>query len=326
VTLSTGWPLLVAAGDAPSSHVQLRVLLGYVQTGFGSFALDAVLVATAVGYVMLVVRGVRAGRPWPPLRTASFLAGLLALFVALGSGLAAYDDLNASLHVIQHALLMMVAPPLLVLGRPISALSQLPSRRLRVALARLVRSRPLSVATGPAAWLLYYGTMAVYFLSPLYALSIRNQTFHEATHGWFFLVGYLFWSGLIGVDGPVGRHSRAWRIASVIVGMPVEAATGFGLIVWSGPLAVGENAAQAHAAGQVLWMVTMFVNGLALAVLIFQWVLADERAGRALGPLQPIGPALGLRPSVADVVAGAQVLEAHPDGGGEGGTRQVPEP
>ena len=51
-------------------------------------------------------------------RAAAFYGGLLALVLAFDSPVAAYDDRLISVHMTQHMLLMMVAPPLILLGQP----------------------------------------------------------------------------------------------------------------------------------------------------------------------------------------------------------------
>ena len=54
----------------------------------------------------------------PTWRLAAFLSGLLSLWVAIGSPLAAFDDVSLSVHMVQHLLLMAVVPPLALLGAP----------------------------------------------------------------------------------------------------------------------------------------------------------------------------------------------------------------
>src|ERR1700758_397681 len=49
---------------------------------------------------------------------AAFLGGLIALWIALASPIEAFAGLLLSVHMVQHMLLMMVAPPLLLLGQP----------------------------------------------------------------------------------------------------------------------------------------------------------------------------------------------------------------
>lgn len=309
---------LVAAGDAPSPHVSLHVLLSYFQTGVPSLVVDVLLVAAAVGYVLgtraLVRRRAAAAAPaapaaapaaaapaaaaaaaapaaaavaagsqpwrWPPTRTVAWLAGLVAVFVAVGSGLAAYDDLNPSAHVVQHVLLMMVAPPLLFVGRPVTVLLQVLRRPAQVRAVRVLGSRVARGLTGPVAWPLYYGTMAAYFLTPLYALSVRTTPFHDATHGWFLAVGCLFWAGAVGDDLPGHRRSPTGRLLSLMAGMPVESAIAVALLFWPAPLAPGETVSAAHHAGAVLWIGAMATSGVGVALVLTRWIGVDARTVR----------------------------------------------
>ena len=78
--------------------------------------LIAVLAGCAVGY-LLAARRVRGG--WPRSRSALFLAGLAVLATALLSGIDTYADDLLSVHMVQHMLLMMVAPVLIVWSAPV---------------------------------------------------------------------------------------------------------------------------------------------------------------------------------------------------------------
>ena len=75
-------------------------------------------------YITGVVTLHRRGRPWSPWRTAAFVSGLLMLDIALVSVLASYDDDVFVAHIVQHLLLMMVGPPLLALGAPVTLVLQ----------------------------------------------------------------------------------------------------------------------------------------------------------------------------------------------------------
>src|SRR6202035_5950505 len=54
----------------------------------------------------------------PAWRLAAFLGGIFSLWIAVGSPLEAFDDVSFSVHMVQHLLLMAVAPPLILLGAP----------------------------------------------------------------------------------------------------------------------------------------------------------------------------------------------------------------
>ena len=101
----------------------------------------------------------RAGGRWPLRRTASFLGGISCVVFALQSGIDAYDDRLLSIHMVQHMLLLLVAPALLLGGRPlILALRALPPRR-RSSLAKAVHSARAYTAPVPA--LAVFGAVVV---------------------------------------------------------------------------------------------------------------------------------------------------------------------
>jgi putative copper resistance protein D len=300
---------VIGAADAPSAHVALRVLLTWFQTGAASLLVDGVLAAAALAYLsaaaLLGHRSRAAGRErrWPVPRTGAFVAGLAIVFVAVSSGLAAYDDVNPSAHVVQHALLMMVGAPLLVAGQPLVLAAQAGPRPLQHRLVRLTGGRAAAIATGPVAWVLYLGSMAGYFLTPLYAASIRDEVLHDSAHAWFLAVGCLYWTGVLGPDVAGHRRSPARRAVLVLAGMPVEAAIGVALVVWPRPLAPGYSLTATHAAGVVFWMTAMVTSGAAVAVLAHRWIRSDERRVRRIeqssDPIVPLPPPVVTRPADA---------------------------
>src|SRR5580693_1747929 len=135
----------------------------------------SVLVASAAAYVWGVERLRRRGRSWPAARSASFAGGLAVLAVALCSGLAHYDTTVFSLHMVQHLLLAMAAPPLLALGAPVTLALQAGSRTVQRRLLAVLHSWPVAVITHPlVAWTLMGGSLVVLYFTSLYALSLRH--------------------------------------------------------------------------------------------------------------------------------------------------------
>lgn len=92
---------------------------------------SAVLIVLAAAYFggVRVVGRPHPARPWPARRTAAFLLGLAAVAVATQSSIGVYDDVLLSIHMTQHLLLIMVAPPLLIFGRPVTLLLHAPVTR-----------------------------------------------------------------------------------------------------------------------------------------------------------------------------------------------------
>src|SRR5947209_19501900 len=103
-----------------------------------------VLELTASAGLYLWAANVRARR-WSHWRTLAFLAGLGCVLMALESGVDAYDDRLLEIHMVQHMLLLMLAPPLLLAGRPlILALRALPPTGRAGLMRATTRMRPVT--------------------------------------------------------------------------------------------------------------------------------------------------------------------------------------
>ena len=245
-----------------------------------TLATDAALLAVGVAYGLGVLRLRRRGRRWSPWSTTSFVAGLAAIFVAVGSGLATYDDTNFSAHMVQHSLLMWLAPVLLPFGRPVTLAVQGASRRWQVRIVRLTNSRGSNLLVGWPVWLASYATMPVYLLTALYGVSLQDHAVHDLVHAWFLTVGFLFWQGVLGLDPVRRRRSHLWRMVGLAARMPIQTALGVVLMATPVRLVQDTSLGATHAGGQVLWMATMVASGIGTVTLLAQWAVADERRGR----------------------------------------------
>jgi len=207
--------------------IRWQTVLGGWQSdavAIAGLTLEAALAATYVLAAMSVSRR-RRPRPWAP--TASFLAGLIVLVLALQSGLASYDDTVPWVHNLQHVLVMSVAPPLLALGAPVTlCLQALPTRDARRLVGVLHHPAARALCGRSAAVHLpldYYGVMAIYLFTPAYALSRDNAAFHIGTHVVFFVCGLLFWVPIVGVDATGWRPAQRTRVLLVGAGFPINA-------------------------------------------------------------------------------------------------------
>ena len=241
-------------------------------------------VGAAVLYLLAV--GHAAGR-WPVRRTSAFLAGIGAVVLALQSGIDSYDDRMLSDHMVQHLLLLLVAPPLLLGGRPvILALRSLPPTR-RAAFARgLDWSRRF---TGPVQSLvLFTAAVLLTHLPSFYDATLRHALLHDAEHALYLTVGVLMWSPLLDGD-PLPRHrlSGIGKLVYLVVAMMPMALIGAYLNRDSGLFypaygpsahALGISALNDQAqAGAIMWVVggcIMVAVGLSAAVAA---MVAEER-------------------------------------------------
>jgi cytochrome c oxidase assembly factor CtaG len=252
-----------------------------------------VLVGAAVAAYVIGVRRLAArGRRWPAGRTLAFVSGSAVLLLATETGLARYDTVLFSLHVVQHVLLAMVAPVLLVLGAPLTLALQSASPRNRMALRRALASRLGGVATNPlVALVAFSGTLFVLYFTPLYELSLRHDAVHAWVHIHFVVTGFLFAAAVIGLDELRHRPSFPARLGIVLATVPAHAFLGVALLSARVPVAAewyasigrawGGTALQDQRLGAGILWVTGEVFGLTLAcVVLVQWMAHSEREGR----------------------------------------------
>ena len=145
-------------------------------------------------------------------RAQAFYAGLAALVLAVEPPLDGLADRLFWAHMLQHMLLQMVAPPLLVLGAPWLPIWRVfplaDRRRLGHWLTRSTGASPLRLAARllarPAvAWVLFIGTIAISHLPRVFDYALRDPAFHEAEHALFLGLGLVFWSRAL--DSPPSR-------------------------------------------------------------------------------------------------------------------------
>jgi cytochrome c oxidase assembly factor CtaG len=152
-----------------------------IQTAFDSWTLPLPVTLALLLIACVYLRG------WLHLRKAfphtisiaqfaAFMSGLSALWIAIGSPISALDDELLTFHMVQHLLLMAVAPPLILLGAPLMPLLHgLPQRFVRGALGPLFRCPAVQwvggVATHPMFCLLAASSAVIaWHYPPLFEL------------------------------------------------------------------------------------------------------------------------------------------------------------
>ncbi len=265
--------------DEISPPVQIHQLLAGWQTDLMSLVALAIEVGVALWYVVSVVRLARRGRHWSPWRTVSFLIGTLAVVAAIQSGLASYDDSVFQCHVIQHLLLMNVAPIFYALGAPVTLALQASDRSTQKRLLAVLHSRAIAFITQPVLVVINFaGTMLIFFLTPFYQFSLEHPLIHELTHLHFLISGILYWWLVVGVDPSRWRLSFPAKLGYLAVGIPTTAILGLALTQSGTSIApLFHTTADTHAGGAILWIVGELFTLGALAIVVIQWMVADNR-------------------------------------------------
>lgn len=252
----------------------------------GPFALVTIAVLIGVGYWYLRADWQLAvrGRRWPPHRTAAFVAGLVAIDVAIQSPVASFTATYFEAHVIQHLLLMVVAPPLLALGAPSTLLLQTSSRRVKTLWLGVLRSRPFALLTFPVTvWAIYFGLMFAFFLSSLINVSMHHMWLMDVMNTLFLFGATLYWWPMVGLDPIVHwRMGYGARMVNILLGGPPEVILGLAILSAHQPIASMYSLSSTHAGGGLLWVSTEAATLIGFIPIFWQWVRADERSAKRL--------------------------------------------
>lgn len=135
----------------------------------------------------------------PAWRAVCFFGGVLSLWIAIASPIDALDDYLLAVHMIQHFILMSVAPPLIVLGAPaVPLLRGLPRWIIRKPLHPFFASRWLQrflhALNHPALiWLAMSIAYLGWHVPAAFELTFRSEAWHNTEHLCFFLTSVAFW-------------------------------------------------------------------------------------------------------------------------------------
>ena len=175
-----------------------------VTAAFASWPLDGRVIALLLLSAFVYTRGWLKGRQllhneYDGMRIGAFMGSMVVLFLATESPLDAFDSLFLSAHMAQHLLLIMIAPPLLLLSHPLlPMLRGLPKGFVKEGLGPFLSWRPLKNffgwLTSPIpAFLVFAGSTLGWHLPFMYELALSSAAWHGLQHACFFWSGVLFW-------------------------------------------------------------------------------------------------------------------------------------
>lgn len=151
--------------------------------------------------------GRRAGiQRW---EVAAWCAGQLSLLIALISPVDRLSDFLFSAHMTQHEIIMVVAPPLIVLGRPWVALLWALPQPLRLRVAGALRERRIrwawKASSSPLVTLVVHAIIVwLWHVPALFEAALESERVHAVQHASFFASAAFFWWAVIR-----GRYGRA---------------------------------------------------------------------------------------------------------------------
>jgi putative membrane protein len=195
-----------------------------------AFALCLVAYQYLRGWLLLRANPSSAIPPW---RAASFFLGLILIWTACASPLAAYDHSLLTFHMIKHLLLMTIAPALILLGDPLRVFWIATPSFIQQPLCRLLRQpSPRRIArtlTNPAlCWTVSALTLLAWHVPAIFALSMESETWHIIEQLSFFSAGILFWWPLIHPWPSLATGPRWWVLLYLFLAtLPCDILSGF---------------------------------------------------------------------------------------------------
>jgi putative membrane protein len=252
-----------------------------------SWTFDPTAIVPVIALVALYGLAWRRTRGVPEIqrpslgRAALFASGVLVILIALVSPLDSLGDQLMVMHMVQHMLLLDVAPILLILG--------LTKVLLRPATRRLTAvERGAGYFAHPAfAVALYVGMMWMWHIPALYDRAQGNSALHALEHLCFFSAGTLYWWHLL---SPIRGHMRLGGMGPVMYMVATKLLVGsLGIVLAFAPSAFypfyehhphywGLSAREdQNLAGLVMALEQSIVMGIALVVLFVQMLTESER-------------------------------------------------
>ncbi|GAA2911338.1 cytochrome c oxidase assembly protein [Streptomyces mexicanus] len=260
------------------------------------FFLVGCLLALAL-YGWGVVRLLRRGDSWPVGRTVAYVVGVLTVLLVMCTRLNDYGMVMFSVHMVQHMVISMLSPILILLGAPITlALRALPvagrgRKGPRELLLALLHSRYVRVITHPAFTIpLFIASLYALYFTPLFDFLMGSKAGHIAMMVHFLAVGVAFFWPIMGIDPGPHRPGYLMRMLELFAGMPFHAFFGIALMMASTPMvdtfkhppaSLGiEALSDQTAAGGIAWAFSEVPSVLVLLALLFQWYRSEQRQAK----------------------------------------------
>lgn len=273
-----------AAGQVPTDplgialawHLDVPIMLGLIVAG--------AMYWTAVASVNEAHRG----NPWPRRRSVFFALGLTAIGLALLSPLDTLSDDLLSVHMLQHLLLVAVAPPLLAASGIGTLALRAAARSTRDAyLLPFLHSRLISTLTFPViGWLALPAVMWGSHFSQLYDLALVDDGIHAVEHLLYFTAASLFWWPLLAPDPLRWRLHPAAKAFAVLTQMPAMSFLAVTIVSAPAPLYPAylgrstpfglDTLAEQQLGGSVMWLTGDIALLAAGAAVLVAWMRHED--------------------------------------------------
>jgi putative membrane protein len=201
-------------------------------------------------------------------RAGNFILGLFFIWLAVASPVAALDHELLTIHMVQHLLLMTLAPPLIWFGAPMKPLLHGLPQGFGNVMRHCFRSPPIrrlgrAIAHPAVCWLAAAATLVGWHVPSLFALGMRSGLWHAIEQVSFLASGLLFWWPVI-KPGQGASSGSEWPILLYLflATLPCDILSGFLVFCdrvvypayFSSALGIGFSALEdQQCAGALMW-------------------------------------------------------------------------
>jgi putative membrane protein len=199
----------------------------------GSVLFSLILVFAALlylrGWLSLSSNSLKVYSAW---RTVSFLLGLFLIWVAAASPVAAFDHELLTVHMLQHLLLMTLAPPLIWLGAPVRPVVHgLPQQFVERVMVPLSQSQAVkrfvkTLGTPKLAWLAACAALVGWHIPSLFSLGMQSMAWHRFEHLSFLATGILFWRPVLQPSTGASREDLSTILYLFFATLPCDILSG----------------------------------------------------------------------------------------------------
>ena len=247
-------------------------------------------------YVNGLSRWERPSHPVTLWQRASFFAGLTVIFLALQSPIDPLADHQFSVHQVQHLLLRMIGPLLVLAGAPLTPMLRgLPLWVLQGLVKPLVRSslahKAYDFITNPVlTTLVFLATLYLWQVPTPHDLAVRNEWVHAGMHATMLISGFLFW--WLVVDPKPHRSRLHYGLRVLYLGLIVIPNTVLGAAItfnsgtiydsyrdFPQPFGISPLVDQ-QLGGLFLWVVGDMMSILIAGVVMAMWYQKEQEQDR----------------------------------------------
>lgn len=229
-------------------------------------------------------------RAFSAARIVPFCLGVVVAVATVSAPVDVLTDRSFTAHMLQHVVLMLVVPPLLLLGAPLQLIVGATPTKAARKITAFANSQAAHALFSPlTGWLLLVFTLWGTHFSPIYEIALVNPAVHVAEHALFLTAAMLFWMPVVQVGYTPRPLAYPARMLYLFLALPQGAFLGLAIYAARHVLyahyvmAEGASAALADQqnGGAVMWIAGGFFIFIAFMSTVAAWAASERREAPA---------------------------------------------